>query len=98
MREVFAHVYEACRTNKIPIDVSPNIEVSLIVQPGDTVYLAPDTLPSRWYQARLRLMRQIAKPYFWWQTRPKQVDTPDVLVQSRNNPYQQAGRSSDVDN
>ena len=49
---VFRHLYEACRRNNIPIDVTPNIEVSLIVQPGDTRYLAPrdfrcESLPGR---------------------------------------------------
>ena len=44
MLVVFRHVYEACRRNNIPIDVTPNIEVSLIVQPGDTRYLASRTL------------------------------------------------------
>ena len=39
---VFRRVYETCRKYRIPMDVTPNIEVSLVVQPGDTRYLAPD--------------------------------------------------------
>jgi hypothetical protein len=64
MRVVFEHVYAACRKNGIPIGVAPNIEVSLICQPDDTRYLAPRG-PSTWiYEARLKLMRQVARPLF----------------------------------
>src|SRR5437867_2375757 len=73
MRLVFQHVYQACEKNRIPIDVAPNIEVSLVVQPGDTRYLAPRNLESRWYDFRQALLRLVARPYFWWHRRRRQA-------------------------
>lgn len=70
MRAVYAHVYEACRKNAIPIGAAPNIEVSLIVQPDDTRYLAAPG-PATWaYEAYLRLARAAARPLFAKKMRP----------------------------
>ena len=70
MRAVYAHVYEACRKNGIPIGAAPNIEVSLIVQPDDTRYLAPSK-PATWaYEAFLRVARAAARPLFASKMRP----------------------------
>jgi hypothetical protein len=77
---VFRHLYEACRRNNIPIDVTPNIEVSLIVQPGDTRYLAPQNWKTGWYALEMSLARQLARPYFWWKRRPKKITASDVLT------------------
>jgi hypothetical protein len=79
---VFRHLYEACRRNHIPIDVTPNIEVSLIVQPGDTRYLAPRTFASSLYHAEMALSRWLARPYFAWKMRPKAITESDVLTPS----------------
>lgn len=79
MLAVFRHVYEACRRNNIPMDVTPNIEVSLIVQPGDTRYLAPRNWSSRWYELKMDLARELTRPYFWWKRRPKKITTSEVL-------------------
>jgi len=76
---VFRHLYEACRRNQIPIDVTPNIEVSLIVQPGDTRYLAPHNLASSFYHAEMGLARWLARPYFAWKMRPKKITASEVL-------------------
>jgi hypothetical protein len=76
---VFRHLYEACRKNNIPMDVTPNIEVSLIVQPGDTRYLAPDDWASNWYGMKMGVAKQLARPYFWWKRRPKHISTSEVL-------------------
>ncbi len=40
MREVFQYTIERLISRRIPIGVAPNIEVSLVVQPTDTLYLA----------------------------------------------------------
>jgi hypothetical protein len=77
---VFRHLYEACRRNNIPIDVTPNIDVSLIVQPGDTRYLAPRNLASSFYHAEMALARWLARPYFAWKMRPKKITASDVLT------------------
>lgn len=64
MRAVYAHVYDACRKNAIPIGAAPNIEVSLIVQPDDTRYLA-EPGPSTWaYEGFLGMARAAARPIF----------------------------------
>jgi hypothetical protein len=73
MRQVFAHVYDACRRHWIPVDVAPNIEVSLIVQPGDTLYLARAG-PASWiYRGYVRAARAMARPYWVWKLRPRPV-------------------------
>jgi hypothetical protein len=64
MRPVFAYVYEACKRNRIPIGVAPNIEVSLICQPDDTRYLARPGLSTWSYERWLKLARWAARPIF----------------------------------
>jgi hypothetical protein len=76
---VFRHLYDACRAKGIPMDVTPNIEVSLVVQPGDTRYLAPDSAETFLYDFKLKAMKQAARPYFWWKQQPKKIRRSDVL-------------------
>ena len=76
---VFRHVYEACRRNNIPIDLAPNIEVSLVVQPGDTLYLAPRDWSSYWYKHQLRMLKWMARPYFRWKCRPRKMRSSDTI-------------------
>ncbi len=83
MRRVFEHLYDACRRNNIPMDVTPNIEVSLVVQPGDTRYLAPPGWGARWYTVKLAALKQLARPYFWWKRRAKRIAASDVLADPR---------------
>jgi hypothetical protein len=64
MRIVFEHVYEACKRNGIPIGIAPNIEVSLICQPDDTRYLARPGASTWIYEARLKVMKNAARPIF----------------------------------
>jgi hypothetical protein len=80
MLVIFRHVYEACRRNRIPIDVTPNIEVSLIVQPGDTRYLRPRGAASFVYEAEMAMQRRLARPYFWWKLRPKTITASEILI------------------
>jgi hypothetical protein len=78
MREVFAHLYEACRGAGLPIGILP-IEVSLVVQPEEAADLVPGTLSSVAYECKLRAMRTLAKPYVAWKRRPARrapVDRP----------------------
>jgi len=79
---VFRHVYEACRRNNIPMDVTPNIEVSLVVQPGDTLYLSPPTWESRSYARKMRLLKWAARPYFWWKRRPQAIAASETISPS----------------
>ncbi len=69
MREVFAHLYEACRDAGLPIGILP-IEVSLVVQPEEAAGLVRPTIASRLYEAKLSALRLLARPYVTWKGRP----------------------------
>ena len=64
MRVVMAATYDACRRHRLPIGLAPNIEVSLIVNPDDAVFLAPRTADFYLYEAWRRMMRFVARPVF----------------------------------
>jgi hypothetical protein len=64
MRLVMQHLYEACRRNWIPIGAAPNIEVSIVVNPDDTPFLAPRNVGFYAFEAYRRVVRLAAKPVF----------------------------------
>ena len=64
MRRVLRHVWNRCRDHAIPIGMAPNIDVSLVVQPTDAVYLSDGNWRDRWYRTRNALMRRLAAPMF----------------------------------
>ena len=70
MKDVFAHLYEACRDAGLPVGVLP-IEVSLVVQPEEAAGLARPSFSSRLYQWKLAALRQLARPYIAWKRRPR---------------------------
>lgn len=70
MKEVFAHLFEACRDAGLPVGVLP-IEVSLVVQPEEAGGLLAPTLSTRLYQGKLAALRQLARPYVAWKRRPR---------------------------
>jgi len=70
MREVFAHLYEACRDAGLPVGILP-IEVSLVVQPEETRDLVAPNLASRVYEWKLAALRQLARPYIAWKRLPR---------------------------
>lgn len=69
MRQVMAHVYEACHAHWLPIGLAPNIEVSLVVNPDDAALLAERTAGFYVYEAYRRLARAAAGPIFQWRQR-----------------------------
>ena len=73
MRRVFAHLWNAMVKRGIPSDVIPNIQVSLIVNPGDAAYLGRRNLAFRLYRAKMAAVRTLAKPYFAWKLKPRPV-------------------------
>jgi hypothetical protein len=73
MRRIFAHLWEAILKRGIPSDVIPNIQVSLIVNPGDAAYLGRRNLAFHLYRARMAALRTIAKPYFARKMKPRPV-------------------------
>ncbi|HEX7485122.1 MAG TPA: radical SAM protein [Vicinamibacterales bacterium] len=70
MRPIMEHVYQACRRNWIPIGAAPNIEVSIVVNPDDTVLLVPRTPAFYVYEAYRRTVRALAQPLFSRRMRP----------------------------
>jgi len=70
MKEVFAHLYEACRDASLPIGILP-IEVSLVVQPEEAADLVPPSFASRSYEAKLAVERALARPYVAWKKRAR---------------------------
>jgi hypothetical protein len=70
MKEVFAHLFAACRDAGLPVGVLP-IEVSLVVQPEEAAGLLAPTLSTRLYQGKLAALRQLARPYVAWKRRPR---------------------------
>ena len=71
MRRVMAHVYRACRRHWIPIGAAPNIEVSLVVNPDDTSYLAERSLHTAAYEVYRRSVKFLAAPLFRRRMRPR---------------------------
>jgi len=57
MVPVMRHMYLKCREHRIPIGASPNIEVSLVVQPDDAKYLAPRDMAFHAFQAYINMAK-----------------------------------------
>ena len=70
MKEVFAHLYEACRAAHLPVGVLP-IDVSLVVQPDECAGLVEPTFDSRLYEWECAALRFLARPYVAWKSRPR---------------------------
>lgn len=64
MRQVMAHVYDACRRHWLPIGAAPNIEVSLVVNPDDTALLARHDAGYYVYEGYRWLARVAGAPVF----------------------------------
>ena len=69
MRDVFAYLGQACKRAGLPIGILP-IEVSLVVQPEETLALTEPTISTRAYTAKNWMLKQLAKPYVSWKSRP----------------------------
>ncbi len=70
MKEVFAHLYEACVRTGLPVGILP-IEVSLVVQAEEGADLVSPTLSSRFYEMKVAAMRAFARPYIAWKLKPR---------------------------
>ena len=81
MREVFAHLYEACRDAGLPVGILP-IEVSLVVQPEETESLVPPTLSGLAYRWKLAALRALARPYVAWKRHPRPPSRPHTESRS----------------
>ena len=70
MVRVFRHVYDTCRVYNLPIGVAPNVNISLSLQPEDTMYLASGSAADRIYERWIGALRHIMRPYFARRMRP----------------------------
>jgi hypothetical protein len=70
MKEIFAYMYDACRRVGLPVGILP-IEVSLVVQPEETVDLVEQNFSTQLYQLKNWTLRQLAKPYIAWKLQPR---------------------------
>ncbi len=73
MLDVFRHVYRACRAQNLPLGMAPNIQLSVLPHPEDTLYLAPDSSDCRVYQRWNQTMRQVMRPYFLRRMRKNRI-------------------------
>ena len=64
MLVVFRHVYETCRSHNLPLGLLPNINLSTLPHPVDTLYLAWDSSDGQSYQRWIMSMKQVMQPYF----------------------------------
>jgi hypothetical protein len=77
MRGVMAHMYEACRRHWIPIGLAPNIEVSLVVTPNETAFLARRNVGFYAYEVYRRLAKLAASPVFAHRLRKRPAYSAD---------------------
>jgi len=70
MKDVFAHVWEACRDAGILVGILP-IEVSLVVQPEEASDLVEPGPRDLFYRSKLALFQRLARPYVAWKCRPR---------------------------
>ncbi len=65
MVPIFKRMYEVCLENNLPINIAPNIRVSLVLLPEEARYLV-DKLPKTFYIAQLRqvILRLMFRIYF----------------------------------
>jgi hypothetical protein len=80
---VMRRVFESCMERGIPIGMTPNIEVSLIVNPDDARYLAPPSFGKWWYVTKLGLVKKLATPLFAKKMRPRPVRESAVEYSKR---------------
>lgn len=64
MRLVFHYMIESSMRKRIPIGIAPNIEVSLVVQPTDALYLLPHTTGYYAYRFFNGLLTTLMRPLF----------------------------------
>ena len=70
MKEIFAHLYQACRDAALPVGILP-IDVSLVVQPEECRELVDPSPSSRRYDRKCAALRFLARPYVAWKMRPR---------------------------
>jgi len=64
MLRVFRHVYEACKERNLPVGIAPNVHLSVLPHPEDTLYLVPDSRERETYLHWIHTMKQVMRPYF----------------------------------
>jgi len=69
MRTVFQYMIEQCIAKRIPIGIAPNIEVSLVAQPTDALYLARRDPAFYGYRLLNGVLRALFRPVISYRLR-----------------------------
>lgn len=73
MLHIYRHVCEACRRNNLPIGILPNVHLSALLHPEDTLYLACNSAEVQRYERWIHTMKQVMRPYYLRRMRRHQL-------------------------
>lgn len=73
MLVVMKYMYESCMKKGIPIGITPNIEVSLIVNPDDAVELSPFSIGKFIYEIKRKTIKTFAYPLFLLKMKKRKI-------------------------
>jgi len=65
MIPIFRRMYEACMEHNLPIDVAPNIKVSIVLLPEEGRYFLDDPEKYKWRELKWKILRQFYHAYFY---------------------------------
>ncbi len=74
MLSVCRYVYDACRRNNLPVGILPNVHVSILIHPEDTLYFADNSEDGQTYARWIHTMKQVMRPYY--QRRMRKYQSP----------------------
>ncbi|MCD6216521.1 hypothetical protein J7L05_01535 [bacterium] len=64
LKEVFAHMYEACMKHGIPVGLAPNLKISIVIQPDEGRYFLENRNKYKLTELKLAAMKVAVKTLF----------------------------------
>ncbi len=64
LKEVFAHMYEACMKHGIPVGLAPNLKISIVIQPDEGRYFLDNRNKYKLTELKLAAMKVAVKTLF----------------------------------
>ncbi len=64
LKEVFAHMYEACMKHGIPVGLAPNLKISIVIQPDEGRYFLENRNKYKLTELKLAAMKVAVKTMF----------------------------------
>lgn len=64
LKEVFAHMYEACMKRGIPVGLAPNLKISIVIQPDEGRYFLENRNKYKLTELKLAAMKVAVKTLF----------------------------------